>query len=63
MQRDEMRECEIQREKEENKTSLALCGLGKRTGRRKGEEGLWLGEMSCSTAALGAILGGDVNND
>ncbi len=60
----------MQREKgEENKTSLALCGLGKRIGRGKGEEGLWLGEMSCSTvklslpAALGAPLGEDVNSD
>lgn len=59
----------MQREKEDNKKDLTLCGLGKRNGRGKGEKGLWPGEMSCLTAklplpaALGALLGEDINND
>lgn len=46
---------------------LAVCGLGKRIGR--GEERLWLREMSCSIvklslpAAFDSLLGEDVNND
>lgn len=71
MQRDGIRESGMQREKEGkiNKISLTLCGLGKKIGRGKGEEGLWLVEMSYSAVnfslpvALGVFLGQDVDND